>query len=509
MNNSHGLTRREFLKLISLLPVGIYSHHVRKLVPSTTPNVIIIVYDAWSQHHLSLYGYPRATMPNLDRFAEKATIYHNHYSPGTYTVTGASSLLTGMHPWKHRAFQLGSGITPEHTGHTIFSALSPTHSTLAYAQNKLADQMLYQFESELNEHTKCWQFNAQDSDPYDPFRKDIRMAYASLDDNIIQKGEGFDSSLFLGPLIRMKTLGDRRRVEKQQEAKRYPRGLPQAPGLFYLDDLVDGSIEMLRTIEQPTLAYIHFWPPHHPYTPTQDFFEKFVDGWNPPDKPIHKLSDEKNDNEKLRLNRRFYDEFIASWDDETARLYQYLTESGLMENSYVIITADHGELFERGKIGHGPMLIYDPVIHVPLIISRPGQSTREDVYALTSSVDLLPTIAHLTGNPIPEWTDGKLLPNLGGEADSGRRVFSIDARTSSSFGPLENFSISITREQHRLIFYRYPGMDYQEFEFYDLATDPHELKDLYPSGPALARDMKDELLQKVEEFNAPYRRSRG
>ena len=168
MRKFQGLTRREFLKLISLIPVGIYSQPLSELTrgaPVASPNVIIIVYDAWSQHHVSLYGYPRPTMPNLDAFAEKATVYHNHYSPGTYTVTGASSLLTGMHPWTHRAFQLGAGVAAAHTNHTIFSALSSTHSTLAYAQNKLADQMLYQFETDLDRHAKCWRFNAQDSDP--------------------------------------------------------------------------------------------------------------------------------------------------------------------------------------------------------------------------------------------------------------------------------------------------------------------------------------------------------
>jgi arylsulfatase A-like enzyme len=347
------------------------------------------------------------------------------------------------------------------------------------------------------------------STPYDVFKNDIRMAYASLDDNIIQKGEGFDSSLFVGPLARLKALRDRLHVEESRDADHYARGLPQAPGLFFLDDLVDGSIEMLREMQQPFLAYIHLWPPHHPYTPTRDFFDTFNDGWNPPDKPIHKLSDETNDTEKLHLNRRYYDEFIASWDHETARLYQYLEESGLRDNSYVIITADHGEMFERGKIGHGPKLIYDPVIHIPLIISRPGQTTREDVHAITSSVDILPTIAHLTGNPIPPWAEGRILPHLGGDAEEGRSVFSIDARTSSSFGPLENFSISITRDRHRLVFYMYPESGYQEYEFYDLATDRHELHDLYPSRPALALEMESELLEKIEEFNLPYRRERS
>jgi hypothetical protein len=85
----------------------------------------------------------------------------------------------------------------------------------------------------------------------------------------------------------------------------------------------------------------------------------------------------------------------------------------------------------------------------------------------------------------------------------------MDARTSSSFGPLENFSVSVTRNQHRLVFYRYPKTDYQEFEFYDLANDPHELDDLYPSNPVLAAEMKDELLQKIDEVNRPYRRGQG
>src|SRR5512134_3266309 len=98
MQNFLGLTRREFLKWISLAPVGIYSRPLSDILQNATssPNVIVIVFDAWSQHHVSLYGYPRPTMPNLEKFAEHATVYHNHYSAGTFTVPGTSSLLTGL-----------------------------------------------------------------------------------------------------------------------------------------------------------------------------------------------------------------------------------------------------------------------------------------------------------------------------------------------------------------------------------------------------------------------------
>jgi len=294
----------------------------------------------------------------------------------------------------------------------------------------------------------------------------------------------------------------------QRYGQKYPLGLPDAlPGLFRLDDVVDGSIDLLKGMQGASLAYLHFWAPHEPFTPTSDFYGSFADGWKAPEKPIHELTEKKIPYEKLHLQHQYYDEYIANWDDEVGRLFDYLEQSGLTENSYIVITADHGELFERGELGHKTRLLYDGVVHVPLIILSPGQTQRQDVHTYTSSVDLIPTLAHLTGNPIPNWAEGKLLPRLGGTQDEKRSIFSMDARTNSSFGPLVNFSISLTRENHRLIHYIYPKLKYEGYEFYDLSADPDEMQDLYPSKPALAMDMKDELDQKVVDVNRPFQRS--
>jgi arylsulfatase A-like enzyme len=511
MQRSRGLTRREFLKLISLAPLGIYSRPLSTLAAAAnagTPNIIILVFDAWSQHHVSLYGYPRQNMPNLEKFAGRATVYHNHYSTGSYTVPGTASLLTGLQPWTHRAFQLGGGVASAHAGHTIFSALSSTHSTLAYTQNKFADLILHQAEADLDQHADYWAYNVQNTNMYGApiLKKHHRTSFASIEDNLVQKGEGYDSSLFFGPLFRLYTLYDRLRNTQQYENE-YPRGLPDATELFVLPDVVDGAIELLKGSQQPALTYFHFYPPHEPYHPTTDFFNSFADGWKAPDKPVHDLSDKKYKPEKLQLERQYYDEFIATWDAEVARLFQYLEESGLAGNSYIIVTSDHGELFERGELGHWTPTLYDPVTHVPLIISSPGQTARQDVHTPTSSIDLLPTIAHLTGNPIPDWAEGRLLPQLGGEGDEGRSIFSMDAKTNSSFAPLVNYSMSLTRDRHRLTYYSYPRDDYEKFEFYDLASDREELKDLYPASPSLAADMRDELLQKVLDVNKPFERN--
>jgi arylsulfatase A-like enzyme len=139
-----------------------------------------------------------------------------------------------------------------------------------------------------------------------------------------------------------------------------------------------------------------------------------------------------------------------------------------------------------------------------LIISTPGSSSsgRRDIYTQTSGVDLLPTLAHLTGNPVPDWAEGKILPGLGGEENPDRGVYTVDAKRNTSFAPLTRMSIALTRNDHRLVYYRYPELE--QFEFYDLANDPEELQNLYSAQPALALQMKSELLEKLAEVNRPY-----
>lgn len=228
----------------------------------------------------------------------------------------------------------------------------------------------------------------------------------------------------------------------------------------------------------------------------------FRDGWQPPEKPVHRLSWGKMPYSTSNELNQDYDEYIASWDAEVSRLFQYLQDSGLLERSYVIVTADHGEVNERGEWGHFTSMIFDPVIHVPLIVFQPGQTQREDVYASTSSVDILPTLAHLAGLPSPDWAEGELLPGLGGIEDPERGIYSMDAKTNASFAPLTKTSLSLMKSGHRLTYYGYP--DDGQFEFYNLEEDREELNDLYPSQPALARRMNEELFQKLNEVNEAF-----
>jgi arylsulfatase A-like enzyme len=504
MRSSDSISRRDFLKLVSLLPVTYTMQPLMKLSRSPadaqTPNVIVIVFDAWSANHLSFYGYPRRTMPNLERFMQKATIYHNHYAAGTFTVPGTASLLTGLYPWTHRALSLSGGIIKSHMEHQAFAAFSKTHSTLAYTQNKFADILLYQASKYLDTHLKANAFHLGHRSFYNLpiFHKDSQVAFASLDDNVFLDGSDHVSSLFINPIYRLLQM-DHEQANTIHYENDYPIGLPNDTAQFLLSDVVDGAIEILQNLLEPSFAYLHFYPPHEGYAPEQKFFNTFSGGWQPPEKPIHRLSWLKSPYSTLNPLNQAYDEYIASWDDELGRVFDYLSSSGLLERSYVVITADHGELNERGEEGHFTPLIFDPLIHIPLIISQPGQQNRKDIHTPTNSVDVLPTLAHLVGNPIPDWAEGVLLPGFGGVDDLQRSIYTMDAKTNSAFKPLTNLSLSLSRAGKRLTYYSY-GND-RQFEFYDLNQDPQELKDLYPSQPAVARSMREELLDRLADVN--------
>src|ERR1051325_2382293 len=119
------ITRRDFLKtsfwsVISFLGSRMSPRLNQSL--SQAPNVIVLVFDTLSARHLSLYGYPRLTTPHLTQFAEKATVYHRHYAAGNFTSPGTASLLTGLYPWTHRAFEQAGIISKKMVDQNLFRA---------------------------------------------------------------------------------------------------------------------------------------------------------------------------------------------------------------------------------------------------------------------------------------------------------------------------------------------------------------------------------------------------
>lgn len=518
---SSELSRRDFLKLLALLPLlkvpfDLFNE-LGNAPPGVSqnpdaPNILILVFDACSATNLSLYGYPRDNTPNLRRFAERATVFNRHYAAGGFTTPGTASLLTGTYPWSHRAFHVYGRVIGDYLRQNLFSAFpAETYNRMAYTHNDLAGMLLYQFSQDIDLFKKTKELALY----YEKFLADGLFVN---DHNVEFMGERLalrgknhkiPSTLFLSTLHRLWRTNEGNDLQRAYR-ERFPRGVPSAnaaPLMFLLEDAIDWIAGQISSSPRPYVGYFHMMPPHEPYNTRREFYNMFLnDGWDPPVKPAHHFT-LGHPQEELNEKRREYDEFIAYADAEFGRLYDFMDQEGLLENTYLVVTSDHGEMFERGILEHITQTMYEPLARIPLVISRPGQRERVDVTTPTSCVDLLPTLRHVSGLPAPAWSEGRILPTFS-EDDPGdeRSVFSMDAKTNPRTAPYTTGTVAMVKGPHKLIHY-FGYDDYTSvYELYDLENDPQELEDLSETRSSLAGDLRAELQAKLLAVNQPYRR---
>ena len=171
----------------------------------------------------------------------------------------------------------------------------------------------------------------------------------------------------------------------------YDAKLPQersaAAGFFErsAQGVTDAALSWLRRTDGRFFLWVHYYDVHGSYHPPEPF--------------------------KTRFAKRPYDGEVAYVDQELGRLLQGLEQSGRRSNTLVAVTADHGEgLGEHGEAYHS-YLIYDSVLHVPLLLSGPGVPAGRRVPSVVSTTGLAATLLHLAGLPALTKTDvGDLTP---------------------------------------------------------------------------------------------------
>jgi arylsulfatase A-like enzyme len=516
---TENINRREFLKLLAALPlvklaIDSPGYQINNTVQEgqISNNILVLVFDALSAKNIALYGYPRQTMPNLEQFANKATVYHRHYAGGSFTSPGTASLLTGTYPWTNRAFHLYGTVAKQFVDKNIFSILNRNnYERITFTHNDLASMLLHQFSNELevlkNTEDLCLFYEYLFADTI--FEQDHNAAF--LGERTImrgQRGQGtqLPSSTFFSAFHRVWREKSKNDVEAKYK-ELFPRGLPSTnagPFVYLLEDAIDWVEEEITNTAKPFLGYFHFLPPHEPYHTRKEFVRMFRDGWEPISKPDHHFSGGVSETE-LQVSRRWYDEYIAYVDAEFGRLVNSLEQKGMLKNTNIIFTSDHGEMFERGILEHITPTLFEPIAHVPLVIHHAGQENREDVEIPTSAVDILPTINSMAGNEAIDWSEGTPLPSTSESAtESERNIFTMDAKSNPKSAPFKEGTVAMVKDRYKLIYYTgYDGFD-NEFEMYDLINDPEEMENLYSESNTLAGDLKVELLDAVEEANKPY-----
>jgi arylsulfatase A-like enzyme len=505
------ISGRDFLK--ATLSLGLFGlsqrgplSMLKDAAAAERKNVLIIVFDALSGQHLPFYGYPRQTTPNLARLAERANVYYDHHSTGNFTTPGTTSILTGVYPWSHRALHLHGPMLEKYTRRTFFGLAAPEYYGVGYSHNLLVTSLLYQARADLDSFNFTRELAYADLEYSDKVFPNDYNASIWSESMILRDLGNMPSSLFFSQIFRM-LRGLRSAQVNREYGQGFPDGIPQNNDVhFRLEKGIDWCIDQVEIWPQPFLAYLHFMPPHYPYLPRQDFINRFADGYRPVEKPRHRFSEKGTTKRFLNEKRQAYDEYLAYADSEFGRLYDHLQRRGLLENTTIIFTSDHGEMFERGIWGHSTRVMYEPLLRVPLLYAKAGQSQRQDFHTLTSSVDLLPTLLSEMGLPAPEWGEGEILPGFSGRAPSDdRRTYAMELKENAQYSPLTKGTFVLYQGAYKFIHYQgYKEKMDDKDELYNLENDPEELDNRVESEKSLAVEFRQQLAEKIQAENQRF-----
>ena len=221
--------------------------------------------------------------------------------------------------------------------------------------------------------------------------------------------------------------------------------------------------------DQPFFAMLWYIDPHLPYAPPPSYASRFV-----PAQLAHLVSPRtaspgyyQLSPQEQEVTRALYSAEVAYFDDQLGELLSRLKQAGRLEDTLVVLTADHGEGFwERvdptGQPIHGHGYSLDrQETEVPLIVALPGRRRRGVVQTRASSIDVAPTVLDILGIPrTPSieglWRGRSLLPEIEGRAGPSPRYTFLELKTSQLGGTLIR---AVVDEERKLVVTRgYQGL---------------------------------------------------
>jgi arylsulfatase A-like enzyme/Flp pilus assembly protein TadD len=375
-------------------------------------NLLIITLDTMRADRIGAYGYQKARTPHLDNLAKTGILFTDCYSPVPLTLPAHCSLFTGAYPLSHRVRDNG----------TFF---------LSSAETTLAEMM-----------------KERDFETYAVVASFVLLAKFGLN----QGFSVYDDSLSAGELLHN----------------------------YYSEITADTVYAKFKCwfndrLEKKFFAWVHFYDPHAPYTPPEDYR---AGGSG--------LSD-------------MYDGEVAFADAYVGKIIQDLKDKKEFDNTLIIIAGDHGEAFgEHREYGHS-VFCYQENLKVPLIFynSRlfPEAFQVEDRVSL---IDILPTLLEMYGMAVPASAQGESFARLlDGKKGKGERSFYIESmygKESLGWAPLTG-----------IIDGSYKYISLPEPELYDLGKDSQEKNNLYSTRP----DVAQALDKKLKDFMLNYSFSEG
>lgn len=409
------------------------------LATAAAPNVLIIILDTVRAASMSFLGYPRETTPNLARLGAEGAVFESAFATAPWTLPSHAGMFTGRYPSQLSTDWMEplDGAAP-----TLAEILSRSgYQTAGF----VANHYYTSYESGLSRGFRH----------YDDYRITPRQVLLST---TLTHTRLFWALLHNDGLVpRLKALlGMDLGLESMWTSHR-----KEAPEVT--DEFLSWQ-ERVSGEGRPFMAFLNYYDAHLPYDPPAPWRQKFS---------AHPT--------ELDL----YDGAIAYIDDALGRLFAELAARGVLDNTLVIVSSDHGEGFgEHGLHGHGNSL-YFTELHVPLVIRYPARMapgtritspvTLRDMGATALDATGLGPAAHEGGFPGESWL-GRSDGTRGGSPVISEVSAGINTEPSHpvSRGPMQSL---VTDSTHYIR--NGDGVE----ELYRWRTDLAEMQDIAPSSP--------------------------
>lgn len=344
------------------------------------PDLVLLVLDTQRADHLSSYGYERQTSPALDALAADATRFAAAIAPAQWTVPTHASLFTGLYPSQHTMHQMNS-VLPANLP-TLAQRLSQAgYFTAGYSQNPLIglvkndlDRDFAHFESHhlLSNILLTTRLNRPPTPP--SLRKRVERGVRWL----LAEALGYSDET---PLQRLAPI-----LAPLWQRLLHAQGRSKIAGTRRLLERASHLLTAREGVQsgRPIFLFINLMGAHVPYDPDRRYLQQFLPAernarrvnallrWaNQLQIDVHNWLNEPLPAQERALLEAIYDAEVATQDAHVGAFLQRLRAGPRYDNTMIAVVADHGDhLGDKDRVNHG-FGVYEPLVHVPLIIRHP------------------------------------------------------------------------------------------------------------------------------------------
>ena len=366
------------------------------MASKSLPHIILLLLDTASAKRFSLYGHHRDTTPRLGQLAAEAMLYRHCFAPAQWTIPSHISLFTGLYPGEHGC--KGGGLPPD------FLVLPEVLQEMGYHTAAISSNLIvsrsHGFDRGFDEFHEME--NLVNSGKF------IQAADAFKEFKTAHKGEwarfaflaryAFNNNYYLYPV---------HSLFNKIYRKYYPNVVESSSRATERSFKIARRILKRNRDTKPVFMFINLMEPHWKYNPPPQYNN--IIKLDPRQREeILKLEwyEYYHENgfspEQIETLDLLYDQELAYLDQMIWDFHRFLQDRGFLDQTLLIITADHGEcLGEHGLWGHG-FSLYNELIHIPLMVKYPAPyDFRGESRQVVQLHDLFATLAELAGAPYP------------------------------------------------------------------------------------------------------------